>query len=80
MQRYGYATIKIINTKLAFNQNPVMDIKWCVMKQVTSFFSDMDVGSGTRALNQSLEMIRLNIRWLQNNENQIEDWLRKHLS
>ncbi|ODN00507.1 Endoplasmic reticulum aminopeptidase 2 [Orchesella cincta] len=48
--------------------------------EVTNFFSDVDVGSGARALNQSLEMIRLNIRWLQNNENQIEDWLRKYLS
>ncbi|XP_021954471.1 endoplasmic reticulum aminopeptidase 2 [Folsomia candida] len=48
-------------------------------REVTDFFSDKDVGSGTRALNQSLETIRLNMHWLQNNEDDIEKWLQSHL-
>ncbi|CAG7629470.1 unnamed protein product [Allacma fusca] len=48
-------------------------------EEVSNYFGGLDVGSGTRALNQSLETIRLNIRWLQNNEKTVEDWLRRHL-
>jgi aminopeptidase N len=48
-------------------------------EEVSNYFSGLDVGSGARALNQSLETIRLNIRWLQNNEKTIEEWLRRHL-
>jgi len=48
-------------------------------REVVDFFNDKDVGSGTRALNQSLETIRLNINWVQNTEDDIEKWLRSHV-
>lgn len=47
-------------------------------KEVSNFFHNIDVGSGTRALEQSLEMIQLNVHWVNNNEAQIYDWLIKN--
>ncbi|XP_060872010.1 endoplasmic reticulum aminopeptidase 1-like [Metopolophium dirhodum] len=47
-------------------------------KEVSDFFRYIDVGSGTRALEQSLEMIQLNVHWVNNNEAQIYDWLVKN--
>jgi len=47
-------------------------------KEVSDFFRHIDVGSGTRALEQSLEMIQLNVHWVKNNEAQIYDWLVKN--
>ncbi|XP_034944364.1 endoplasmic reticulum aminopeptidase 2-like isoform X3 [Chelonus insularis] len=44
-------------------------------QEVTKFFSDIDVGSGQRALEQSLETIRFNIRWVQENADTIDEWL-----
>lgn len=35
----------------------------------------MDVGSGTRALQQSLELIQLNVHWVKKNEEKIFQWL-----
>lgn len=47
-------------------------------KEVSDFFRNIDVGSGTRALEQSLEMIQLNVHWVKNNEAKIYDWLLKN--
>lgn len=47
-------------------------------KEVSDFFRNIDVGSGTRALEQSLEMIQLNVHWVKNNEAKIYDWLFKN--
>lgn len=43
--------------------------------QVSDFFRPMDVGSGTRALQQSLEIIQLNVHWVKVNEENIFQWL-----
>lgn len=37
----------------------------------------MNVGSASRALEQSLEIIKLNINWVSQNEEDIYTWLRK---
>ncbi|XP_050424604.1 endoplasmic reticulum aminopeptidase 1-like [Adelges cooleyi] len=47
-------------------------------KEVSDFFRNIDVGSGTRALEQSLEMIQLNVHWVKNNEVHIYNWLLNH--
>ncbi|XKL69322.1 hypothetical protein PGB90_007091 [Kerria lacca] len=44
-------------------------------REVSDFFRPMDVGSGTRALQQSLEMIQLNVYWVKQNEENIFQWL-----
>lgn len=46
--------------------------------QVADFFRPMDVGSGTRALQQSLEMIQLNVYWVKKNEESIFQWLKSN--
>lgn len=43
--------------------------------KVSEFFKKVDVGSGKRALEQSLEMIRFNIHWVKNNVDVLDDWL-----
>lgn len=48
--------------------------------QVEQFFSKMNVGSGQRALEQSLETIRLNIHWVRENDVAIHDWLKNYLN
>ncbi|XP_065200963.1 endoplasmic reticulum aminopeptidase 2-like isoform X2 [Planococcus citri] len=44
-------------------------------REVSDFFRPMDVGSGTRALQQSLELIQLNVHWVKKNEEKIFQWL-----
>lgn len=39
----------------------------------------MNVGSATRALEQSLETIKLNINWVSQNEEHIYTWLRNYV-
>lgn len=43
--------------------------------QVSTYFQGMNVGSATRALEQSLETIKLNINWVNQNEEHIYTWL-----
>ncbi|XP_057336106.1 endoplasmic reticulum aminopeptidase 2-like isoform X2 [Microplitis mediator] len=49
-------------------------------QEVSQFFSDVDVGSGQRALEQSLETIRFNIRWVKENADTIDQWLIDYLT
>ena len=46
-----------------------------VFLQVESFFKDVSVGSGERALAQTLETIRLNIQWHEHNLDDVSHWL-----
>jgi hypothetical protein len=55
------------------NHIPVLNL------QVLQFFRPMNVGSGNRALKQSLETVRLNIHWVQKNEDVINSWLNEYL-
>ncbi|KAB7505266.1 Endoplasmic reticulum aminopeptidase 1, partial [Armadillidium nasatum] len=48
-----------------------------VLAEVEEFFRDKDVGSGTRSLQQALEIIRLNIQWLEFNLEDATTWLEK---
>ncbi|XP_076261185.1 endoplasmic reticulum aminopeptidase 1-like isoform X2 [Rhynchophorus ferrugineus] len=48
--------------------------------EVTTYFNGMNVGSASRALQQSLEIIQLNINWLNKNKEEIYTWLRKNLN
>ncbi|XP_021919323.1 endoplasmic reticulum aminopeptidase 1-like isoform X2 [Zootermopsis nevadensis] len=48
-------------------------------QEVSQFFRPMNVGSGNRALKQSLETIRLNIHWVQRNKDIINNWLNDYL-
>lgn len=48
-------------------------------QEVLQFFQPMNVGSGNRALKQSLETIRLNIHWVQENQDVINNWLYDYL-
>lgn len=43
-----------------------------------SYFEKIDIGPAKIALNQSLEMIRLNIQWMNHNENDISNWLKQN--
>ncbi|KAF6199080.1 hypothetical protein GE061_007105, partial [Apolygus lucorum] len=47
---------------------------------VDVFFRRIDVGSGSRSLDQSLETIKLNIHWVRRNELPLYDWLTKYLA
>ncbi|XP_024085404.1 endoplasmic reticulum aminopeptidase 1-like isoform X2 [Cimex lectularius] len=49
-------------------------------KEVDMFFRHIDVGSGSRALDQCLETIKLNIHWVRRNEQILDDWLIKYLN
>lgn len=40
-----------------------------------AFFKDIDVGSGQRTLDQSLETIKFNIHWVKENAETIDEWL-----
>ncbi|KAJ8923593.1 hypothetical protein NQ315_010172 [Exocentrus adspersus] len=44
--------------------------------EVSIYFSGMNVGSAARSLEQSLEIIKLNINWVSQNEEEIYNWLR----
>ncbi|XP_023702695.1 endoplasmic reticulum aminopeptidase 1 isoform X2 [Cryptotermes secundus] len=48
-------------------------------QEVLQFFQPMNVGSGNRALKQSLETIRLNIHWVKENQDVINNWLYDYL-
>ncbi|XP_050726718.1 endoplasmic reticulum aminopeptidase 1-like isoform X3 [Eriocheir sinensis] len=50
------------------------------LSEVESFFKDVNVGPGHRALAQSLETIRLNIQWHEHNLEDVSLWLRRHLT
>lgn len=45
--------------------------------EVSTYFNGMNVGSASRALDQSLETIKLNINWVSHNEEEIYTWLQK---
>ncbi|CAH1153367.1 unnamed protein product [Phaedon cochleariae] len=47
--------------------------------EVSTYFTGMNVGSASRALDQSLEIIQLNINWVSQNEEEVNTWLRKHI-
>ncbi|XP_017777374.1 PREDICTED: endoplasmic reticulum aminopeptidase 1-like isoform X2 [Nicrophorus vespilloides] len=47
---------------------------------VSTYFNGMHVGSASRALEQSLETIKLNINWVSQNEADIYTWLRRFLN
>ncbi|CAH1964992.1 unnamed protein product [Acanthoscelides obtectus] len=47
--------------------------------EVSTYFSGMDVGLSTRTLDQSLEIIKLNINWIKQNEEEVNTWLRKNI-
>ncbi|XP_043267317.1 endoplasmic reticulum aminopeptidase 2-like isoform X2 [Venturia canescens] len=48
-------------------------------REVTEFFKDVDVGSAQRALKQSFETIRFNIRWVEENVETVDRWLIDYL-
>lgn len=48
--------------------------------QVSEFFKKVDVGSGQRALEQSLEMIKFNIHWVKENAEVVDRWLIDYMS
>ncbi|KAG5892870.1 hypothetical protein JTB14_032594 [Gonioctena quinquepunctata] len=47
--------------------------------EVSTYFNGMNVGSASRALEQSLEIIQLNINWVSQNEEEVNTWLRKNI-
>lgn len=51
-----------------------------ILIQVDAFFHNIDVGAGTRSLDQSLETIQLNIHWVKRNEQPLYDWLTRYLN
>lgn len=44
------------------------------------YFKGIDVGSGQRMLDQSLETIKFNIHWVKQNAETIDEWLINYLS
>ncbi|XP_003386159.1 PREDICTED: glutamyl aminopeptidase-like isoform X1 [Amphimedon queenslandica] len=50
------------------------------LQEVESFFGKVDVGSASLALQQSKEIVRGNIAWLDNNESVIGEWMNEYLS
>ncbi|XP_020706338.2 endoplasmic reticulum aminopeptidase 2-like isoform X4 [Athalia rosae] len=49
-------------------------------QEVSEYFKKVDVGSGQRALDQSLETIKLNIHWVRENAETINQWLHNYLN
>ncbi|KAL7295649.1 hypothetical protein TKK_0011007 [Trichogramma kaykai] len=47
--------------------------------EVKEFFKDIDVGSGKRILEQSLEQIKFNMYWVEKNADTIDEWLINYL-
>ncbi|KAJ8985877.1 hypothetical protein NQ317_006251, partial [Molorchus minor] len=47
--------------------------------EVSTYFNGMNVGSATRSLEQSLEIIKLNINWVSQNEKDIYTWLKSNV-
>ncbi|KAJ8936471.1 hypothetical protein NQ314_012334 [Rhamnusium bicolor] len=50
-----------------------------LISAVSIYFNGMNVGSATRSLEQSLEIIKLNINWVSQNEEDIYTWLRNNV-
>ncbi|OAD57971.1 Glutamyl aminopeptidase [Eufriesea mexicana] len=48
--------------------------------EVSEFFKKVDVGSGRRALEQSLETIKFNIHWVKENADVVDRWLINYLN
>ncbi|KFM72821.1 Aminopeptidase N, partial [Stegodyphus mimosarum] len=48
--------------------------------EVKNFFSGVEVGPGMQSLQQSLERIRANIRWRENTEASVIQWLQKNVN
>ncbi|KAF8776973.1 Glutamyl aminopeptidase like protein [Argiope bruennichi] len=48
--------------------------------EVKSFFSGRDVGTGVQSLQQSLERVRANIRWRENTEASVIQWLQHNVN
>lgn len=48
--------------------------------EVKSFFSEVEVGSGMQSLQQSQERIRANIRWRDNTEASVIQWLQHNIN
>ncbi|XP_045130839.1 endoplasmic reticulum aminopeptidase 1-like isoform X6 [Portunus trituberculatus] len=48
--------------------------------EVESFFKDVSVGSGERALAQALETIRLHIQWHEHNLDDVSHWLNQRVT
>ena len=48
-------------------------------ESVKTFFTGKRVGSGKRALDQSMEQILVNIHWRKNAESQIRHWIESKL-
>ncbi|XP_017878860.1 glutamyl aminopeptidase-like isoform X2 [Ceratina calcarata] len=48
--------------------------------EVSEFFKNVDVGSGRRALEQSLETIKFNIHWVKENADTVDRWLINYLN
>lgn len=48
--------------------------------QVAEYFKKVEVGSGQRALEQTLETIKLNIHWVKENAETIDQWLLGYLN
>ncbi len=46
---------------------------------VKDFFTGKKVGSGKRALEQSMEKILINIHWRNNSESQVKHWIAEKL-
>ncbi|XP_058801112.1 endoplasmic reticulum aminopeptidase 2-like isoform X2 [Phymastichus coffea] len=47
--------------------------------EVKEYFKEIDVGSGQRMLDQSLETIKFNIYWVKQNSDTIDEWLVNYL-
>ncbi|XP_066598523.1 endoplasmic reticulum aminopeptidase 2-like isoform X2 [Prorops nasuta] len=48
-------------------------------REVSEFFKNIDVGSGQRALEQSLETIKFNVHWVKQNADMVDEWLTNFL-
>ncbi|CAK9830592.1 Glutamyl aminopeptidase [Anthophora retusa] len=48
-------------------------------QEISEFFKNVDVGSGQRALEQSLETIKFNIHWIKENAEVVDRWLINYL-
>ncbi|GFT63992.1 glutamyl aminopeptidase [Nephila pilipes] len=47
--------------------------------EIKNFFSGRDVGTGVQSLQQSLERVRANIRWRENTEASVIEWLQQNV-
>ncbi|XP_077996935.1 endoplasmic reticulum aminopeptidase 2-like [Glandiceps talaboti] len=50
------------------------------LQEVRQFFDDhSDAGSGTRSIQQGIEIIEMNIDWLQNHEDDVTNWFKNNV-